>query len=725
LELFDMDVTDANIPNELKELDQWVTWNGDNKIPLTPSTLAYANTTDPSTWESFETALKRGRVGFVFTLTDPYVGIDLDECRNSMTGQIEDWALAEIEWFKSYSEVSPSGEGVHIFVRGKLPFSTGKKRGRCEIYEHSRYFTVTGNWLKISPREIHDRPSEIEGFCDLHFSEEQERKPSNGQSSQPRHGQPRHGQASIDVERHAAAYLDKIPGAISGQGGHDHTFYVACRLIQGFDLPNAVALRLLSAWNERCEPPWTEKELLHKVESADKDEGPRGYLLNESQHTGDAGDVDLSWISGGVELPEGEGEEEHGPVDPGPMPAFEFPGLIGRLIDYYLKTALFPQRELAVGAALAVLSVITGRKVTDHLGTRTNLYVIGLAPSGSGKDHCRQRNKELLRMCQCERMLGPERIGSSAGLVTSVQLSPACLFQLDEIGSLVESTQNKLAHHLKTITDVLMALYSSSASTWIGDAYADAKRVKTINQPHCVVYGTTTPEVLWGALTTRNVTEGFLGRTIFFEDDYCDEMSTPQSVDLNALVVSLRQWTDFSPSSPAGSAGGNLCDQHPNPVTVEHTEEAKLRVYKHIREIVKRRVPERGSRAAIWSRASEKTSKLALILACSRAPSPEESRIDLEDVDLAIRISNWSTRRLIAKIHGNLAENPFDARQKRVLRLIREAGGEITKSKLYLRTRSLTIRERRDVIDNLEVTGQIKIRTESTATKPREIYKIL
>jgi primase-polymerase (primpol)-like protein len=164
---------EMDIPAELKELDQWVTWNAD-KVPLRPATGRPAKVNDPSTWGSFEAASATGRVGFVFSHTDPFVGIDLDKCRDPVTGQIEDWALEKIDSLDSYSEVSPSGRGIHIFCRGKLPFSKGRKRGQCEIYEHSRYFTVTGNRLECSPKEIHDRQNEIEGFCDSCFSEEQE-----------------------------------------------------------------------------------------------------------------------------------------------------------------------------------------------------------------------------------------------------------------------------------------------------------------------------------------------------------------------------------------------------------------------------------------------------------------------------------------------------------------------------------------------------------------------
>jgi hypothetical protein len=79
----------------------------------------------------------------------------------------------------------------------------------------------------------------------------------------------------------ASAYLARIPGAISGAGGHNQTWRAALALLRGFDLSEEDAFALLaSEYNPRCDPPWSEKELQHKVQSAARDaRTPRGYLL--------------------------------------------------------------------------------------------------------------------------------------------------------------------------------------------------------------------------------------------------------------------------------------------------------------------------------------------------------------------------------------------------------------------------------------------------------------
>jgi putative DNA primase/helicase len=92
-----------------------------------------------------------------------------------------------------------------------------------------------------------------------------------------------------DVVERARKYLAEIEGAVSGERGHDKTFRAACKIVRGFALPLAQALPLLREWNLKCKPPWSEKELVHKIKGAlkkkrGKDEGPIGWLLNAKRN---------------------------------------------------------------------------------------------------------------------------------------------------------------------------------------------------------------------------------------------------------------------------------------------------------------------------------------------------------------------------------------------------------------------------------------------------------
>ncbi|MDP9474799.1 MAG: hypothetical protein M3R38_03765 [Actinomycetota bacterium] len=145
-----------NVPEELRRRPQWVTWKleerggKETKVPYIAGGVGKASATDLTTWRTFEEAVedvKKGRrdgVGFVFSSGDPYCGIDLDSCRDSVSGELEEWAAKVVQILGGYAETSPSGTGVHVIVRGKAP---NKKRGKFEAYSTERFFTVTGRAL--------------------------------------------------------------------------------------------------------------------------------------------------------------------------------------------------------------------------------------------------------------------------------------------------------------------------------------------------------------------------------------------------------------------------------------------------------------------------------------------------------------------------------------------------------------------------------------------------
>ena len=105
-------------------------------------------------------------IGFVLT-GDGIVGIDLDDCRDPSNGAIKNWAKEVIDYLPTYSEVSPSGTGVKLFVRGVLPEKFNKRYvrpdgdGEVEIYREGRYFTVTGQRVHGTPDDVCEQPDEL------------------------------------------------------------------------------------------------------------------------------------------------------------------------------------------------------------------------------------------------------------------------------------------------------------------------------------------------------------------------------------------------------------------------------------------------------------------------------------------------------------------------------------------------------------------------------------
>ena len=140
-----------DLPEELRELNQWVYWRYDvvdgrkTKVPYyTESKKAKVN--DPKTWLNFVQAMNYINigmvgVGLVLTEKDPYVVIDLDDCIKDK--QPNKYSIDVMGIFKSYAEVSPSGKGLHIVIKAKLQRGISTKE--IEVYSKGRYICFTGN----------------------------------------------------------------------------------------------------------------------------------------------------------------------------------------------------------------------------------------------------------------------------------------------------------------------------------------------------------------------------------------------------------------------------------------------------------------------------------------------------------------------------------------------------------------------------------------------------
>ena len=157
-------------PNELAALPQWICWRLEpdpksdkpRKVPYDPKTGRKASSTNPQSWATLAEALVAKDkylftgIGFVFTEAGGIVGVDIDHCRNE-DGSFNETAQTILDKAPSYTEISPSGSGLHIFFRGVMPGKGNKNStSGVEMYASARYFTMTGNRLEGTPDTIAD-----------------------------------------------------------------------------------------------------------------------------------------------------------------------------------------------------------------------------------------------------------------------------------------------------------------------------------------------------------------------------------------------------------------------------------------------------------------------------------------------------------------------------------------------------------------------------------------
>ena len=403
------------------------------------------------------------------------------------------------------------------------------------------------------------------------------------------------------------------------------------------------------------------------------------------------------------------------PVAPSLM---EVGGVLKLLLDEGLASAQFPQPFLALGAAICAVGVLAGRKYRTRTDLRSNIYAAAIAESAAGKDHTIAFARRAIEAAGLKHYLAGQNIASGQGLLSALEEHPAALFQIDELGIFLAGTTGKNAPpHLARIWSELMKLFSCVKSTYGGTDYANKKERARIdiNQPHCCLYGATTPSTFWAAMEGGAMLDGSLARFLVFvaegerpQRNWDAGIFTPSA----ALIAGLQAIAAGHGGLPAG---GNLpavytapmvATEEASPYTVLATEAAdQLHRHEFDRNDRWYRQVGTGPQIAIIGRIAEHADKLALIRAVSR--NPVDPVIDEGDIAWGWALANHCARSLLKDAAANIADNEFQAKQNKALGIIQQNGTVATGDFHKLGFR-LPPRERDEVLASLVEGGAIR-----------------
>lgn len=409
-------VVEAGIPGELRARPQWVVWRYEKRLkkhgtprytkaPFDAKTGELASRSDPSTWCGWEQALARYRaggydgVGLMFADGGGLVGIDLDDCRDPDTGEIKPWGVALLRLLGGYAEVSPSGAGVKVWVRGRKPEWLGTRcrrqhhDGEVEIYDKARYFAVTGRKLDGAPASS-GAPDGIEPACRLVFpSDNSKAKPSgtNGRSAS--------GLCDEQVLERAlrasngGLFSALWRGSTAGHGGDASRADAAlCALLRWWCGGDTTQVDRLFRRSGLMRPKWDERrgeKTYGERTLAAVDEGevrePDGFdgvreKFGGGKHTADSRDSqESSWeqpIELGVAAPAA------------PFPLDVLPDCLVRFVEESVRALNAPPDYLAVPIlALAGGAIGAGRALEVSPGheQRACIWAAAVGPPGSAK----------------------------------------------------------------------------------------------------------------------------------------------------------------------------------------------------------------------------------------------------------------------------------------------------------------------------------------------------
>ena len=422
--------------------------------------------------------------------------------------------------------------------------------------------------------------------------------------------------------------------------------------------------------------------------------------------------------------------------DPGKLKEklLHIPGFVDELTEFSLSCAPKPNRVLSFCGALAFLSYIVGRNVTDERNNRPNIYLVALANSGVGKEQPRRINMTVATATDpglCDGLA--DSFASGEGLEDALFINPTMLFQVDEMDTLLNSMKSKDSR-AEGLIEKMLRIFTASASTYKLRTRAmprgelsklketrrnGGRSADVIHNPYLVIFGTAIPQLFYQALDQRLLTNGLTARCLIIEagergrKNRAKLISVPESIIRTVKVI----------LSYGGE--GNLVSLNPAPMVIGTTPEADAMLdelddkYDEIYakyDRAKALVP-----MSFWARAFEKVCKLAQLYAISaNAASPV---IDRNAVLWASRFVEFLTEQTLFLTHSYSYENPFDEKCQKALRYIREAGGEYRHGALLKRLHE-SADVFRKIIDTLKENGSIVEIAEKTGNKSSRLYRL-
>lgn len=599
--------------------------------------------------------------------------------------------------------VTPSGGRHYVFrqpVGGSFRCSTGVIAPKVDTRADGGYIivapsAVNGNRYEWRGDGLDCRPDELAVVPDSVLKAFADGKASKDKSK-PR-GEP-------------------VPSGPIGEGGRNDTLTRIAGGLRRQGMGEAAIAAALHATNaERCVPPLPDSEV-DKIAASVARYEPDFATVAVVEDTfgreiaGGAFGQMIEQANAEIRKPKAEpkAEPEFKKREALPEHFMSVPGFVSQVMDYTLSTQKHPNRIMSFAGALALLSTLTARKIRDPNDARTNLYIIGLAYSGAGKDGPRKVNKQILKAVGMDQSLG-EDIASGEGLQDAIADQPVMLFQTDEIDAMLSAIGKSKDGRMERFMSSLLTLYSSSDSSFGVRRKAGDEGGIVVEQPSLTIFGTATPKLYYESLTERMIAGGFFSRTMIFETGTRSPGREPGiPVVPDALIAAAKYWADFRPGS------GNLDEFFPEPIVVPYTSAAEAifieKEKEYDRRWAKAERREASGEMAIWSRIDLQSRKLALLYAASA--NAEDPRIDEAAAEWASGLAEYLGRRMLAMATEYTAETDFERKTKRVLKAIKKGAkgkpGTVSRAQI-MRNLNFKAAELDDVVKALYQSERIAV----------------
>ena len=378
-----------------------------------------------------------------------------------------------------------------------------------------------------------------------------------------------------------------------------------------------------------------------------------------------------------------------------------------------LKNSHIPQPQLALGATLALFSVLTARKF-QFRGMSSNLYICNISPSGTGKDAPQQLVKQYLGECRGDNLLGAGDYVSDASLMDNLPHKPTRLDIIDEVGGLLRAVTRGGDSYATKMADILTELYTTSSGYFMGRALANSfKDELTIKgqcyRPNVCLLGSTTPTGFADGVSRKSLEKGLLGRFLIFRGSptaTAQEVHKPTPLPESSLRH-LSFLSSYKPPQSDISIKG--VQQHVKELAVSPA--ASMGLTEAFQEFEAMRLKAVKTKyAPIVSRAYQLMLKFCIISALSRV-SGQVSAIAVEDVQFAYKLTKYYMDTMTNSIGNLIYDSKREQAKLNLMSMLKEAG-RMTIKDLTKKTPHLSPNYRKEILDELELCDILTISVE-------------
>ncbi|WP_420992273.1 bifunctional DNA primase/polymerase [Brucella sp. SA075A] len=401
------------------------------------------------------------------------------------------------------------------------------------------------------------------------------------------------------------------------------------------------------------------------------------------------------------------------------------PGLVGDIARWIVATARRPQPELAIGAALAIVGTVAGRQFAGPTRSGTHLYVLGLAPTGKGKDHPLQQISRIMSAASLGHHIGPSEFISMPAVVNFLTRKPLSICPMDEFGGFMKRINSRRASGFESsISKVLRTMWSSSFAPYLTPEWA-SKPSETIYSPSITIFGASTPEQFYSSMEGAALEDGTLNRFLLMSgrssvsecDPSCDPATVPTEIIDGLRRIYFRSGELASAVRNDPAADPSASNQvRPLPWCADGAQAAYTSFSREIERLMEREV----DAGAFYARTVEMALRIATIVAIGRLDDEQVRRADME---FGIEVAHQSARFMASGAADYMADNENQANAQRIMRAIKARNGRASQRDLVRSLQnSIRPRDLRELLASMCEAGQLERQEVKPKTGPSTFW---